>query len=89
MVCYLLALFLGSPKGSKIIVWPSLYDRYVAGLQGAQTRDPGWKLDNIFDVSLRWAHRSFCWFCHEAAHMKTKSLQQSIEVFFFVFFLSH
>ena len=20
------------------------------------------------DLSLRWAHRSFCWFCHEAAH---------------------
>ena len=21
------------------------------------------------DLSLRWAHRSFCWFCHSAAHM--------------------
>ena len=21
------------------------------------------------DLSLRWAHRSFCWFCHEAAHL--------------------
>ena len=21
------------------------------------------------DLSLRWAHRSFCWFCHAAAHM--------------------
>ena len=21
------------------------------------------------DLSLRWAHRPFCWFCHEAAHM--------------------
>ena len=20
------------------------------------------------DLSFRWAHRSFCWFCHEAAH---------------------
>ena len=20
-------------------------------------------------LSLRWAHRSFCWFCHEAAHI--------------------
>ena len=20
------------------------------------------------DLSLRWAHMSFCWFCHEAAH---------------------
>ena len=21
------------------------------------------------DLGLRWAHRSFCWFCHEAAHL--------------------
>ena len=21
------------------------------------------------DLSLRWAYRSFCWFCHEAAHL--------------------
>ena len=21
------------------------------------------------DLSLRWAHRSFCWFCHAAAHL--------------------
>ena len=21
------------------------------------------------DLSLRWAHKTFCWFCHEAAHM--------------------
>ena len=21
------------------------------------------------DLSLRWAQRSFCWFCHEAAHI--------------------
>ena len=20
------------------------------------------------DLSLRWVHRSFCWFCHAAAH---------------------
>ena len=40
------------------------------------------------DLSLRWAHGSFCWFCHEAAHIKTKSLQQSIESVFFFFFLT-
>ena len=22
------------------------------------------------DLSLRWAHKSFCWFCHVAAHFK-------------------
>ena len=21
------------------------------------------------DLSLRWAHMPFCWFCHEAAHV--------------------
>ena len=24
--------------------------------------------DSQADLSLRWAHRSFCWFCHGAAH---------------------
>ena len=93
MVCYLLALFLGSPKGSKIIVWPSLYDRYVAGLQGLKLETLDGSLITYLmptdkaHLSLRWAHRSFCWFCHDVAHMKTKSLQQSIESVFF--FLSH
>ena len=22
------------------------------------------------DLNLRWAHRSFCWFCHEAGYVK-------------------
>ena len=22
------------------------------------------------DLSLRWAHMPFCWFCHEAAHLQ-------------------
>ena len=26
-------------------------------------------VDAQADPSLRWAHRSFCWFCHEAAHI--------------------
>ena len=25
--------------------------------------------DGQADLSLRWAHMSFCWFCHEAAHL--------------------
>ena len=37
------------------------------------------------DLSLRWAHGSFCC-CHEAAHIKTKSLQQSIESVVCLFF---
>ena len=27
------------------------------------------------DLGLRWAHRSVCWFCHEAAQIKTQSSQ--------------
>ena len=37
------------------------------------------------DLTLCGMHRSFCWFCHEAAHMKKKSLQQSIESVCFFF----
>ena len=25
--------------------------------------------DTQADLSLRWAHSHFCWFCHEAAYM--------------------
>ena len=28
----------------------------------------GW-MDDQGDLSLRWVHRSFCWFCHEVAHI--------------------
>ena len=28
-----------------------------------------WAHSEDSDQSLRWAHRSFCWFCHEAAHL--------------------
>ena len=28
----------------------------------------GWP-DAQVDLSLRWAHKSFCWFCHVAAHI--------------------
>ena len=27
------------------------------------------KMDAKADLSLHWAHRSFCWFCHEAAQI--------------------
>ena len=30
---------------------------------------PDWA-DAQADLSLRWAHMSFCWFCHEAAHIQ-------------------
>ena len=26
-------------------------------------------LIRLADMSLRWAHMPFCWFCHEAAHI--------------------
>ena len=28
-----------------------------------------WVLDSKGCLSLRWAHRSFCWFCHAVAHL--------------------
>ena len=28
------------------------------------------------DPSLRWAHMSFCWFCHDAAHIVSSSSQK-------------
>ena len=27
------------------------------------------------DLSLRWAHMPFCWFCHEAAHINLHVMQ--------------
>ena len=32
------------------------------------------------DMSLRWAHRSFCWFCHGAAQMLMQSKQANLYV---------
>ena len=32
------------------------------------------------DLSLRWAHRSFCWFCHAAAHVSTPWLMLLCDV---------
>ena len=28
--------------------------------------------DSEADLSLRWAQSSFCWFCHEAAHLMNR-----------------
>ena len=30
------------------------------------------------DLSLRWAHRSFCWFCHAATHIIWKTKVQTV-----------
>ena len=37
--------------------------------QWAQSEDWSDWVDAQADLSLRWAHRSFCWFCHEAANI--------------------
>ena len=34
------------------------------------------------DLSLRWAHMPFCWFCHDAAHF-TATYSKS---FYYLFF---
>ena len=33
------------------------------------------------DLSLRWAHMPFCWFCHEAAHIVTVRSRQNAKQF--------
>ena len=30
------------------------------------------------DLSLRWAHMPFCWFCHEAAQIRRLALQYQV-----------
>ena len=35
-------------------------------------------MDVQADLSLRWAQRSLCWFCHATAHMNTV-LQQDMD----------
>ena len=39
----------------------------------AHSKDWSDWVDAQADLSLRWAHMSFCWFCHEAAHIKLKT----------------
>ena len=34
----------------------------------SEDSDQTGRIDAQADLSLCWAHRSFCWFCHEAAH---------------------
>ena len=40
-------------------------------MRAAKTDQTG--LDAQADLSLRWAHISFCWFCHEAAHLVSRA----------------
>ena len=35
------------------------------------------------DLSLRWAHRSFCWFCHDAAHFSLTTTYPSLWLYTF------
>ena len=38
------------------------------------------------DLSLRWAYRQFCWFCHVAAHIKTspETISRSTTVILYI-----
>ena len=62
----------------------SLGPKLFSGGQGRLWSDwakcPGWT-----DLSLRWADRSFCWFCHEVAHLHfpKKGLLTSLSLFLF------
>ena len=31
------------------------------------------------DLSLRWAHMPFCWFCHELAHIVLKQVNRKVQ----------
>ena len=37
-------------------------------------------MDVQADLSLRWAHMPFCWFCHEAAHLLTEPISYIVVV---------
>ena len=55
-------------------VW-SVFAVHSVGSQGSKVSSCGqqriWShwADAQADLSLRWVHRSFCWFCHEVAHI--------------------
>ena len=59
---------------------PSLTSVFAVGLKkhwvlsypiGAQQRLGSDLADTQADLSLRWTHGSFCWFCHAAAHVSS------------------
>ena len=37
------------------------------------------------ELRLRWAHRSFCWFCHAAAHIENYPLNIKYPLYLFFF----
>ena len=42
------------------------------------------------DLRLRWAHRSFCWFCHVVAHLSLwRNKQKSPEIIPVTLFLEY
>ena len=43
----------------------------------AKSKDWSDWTDAQADLSLRWAHRSFCWFCHEAVHLFSKHIAEN------------
>ena len=51
----------------------SLYERLWSDWADAQA-----------DLSLRWAHFPFCWFCHEVAHLVFTSKKVNILYFLFI-----
>ena len=43
----------------------------------APSKDSDQPMDAQADLSLHWEHRSFCWFCHEAAHLSERKHHHS------------
>ena len=55
----------GHPLPSVCAQWLAKDPRFLH----AESEDSAWA-DAWADLSLRWAHRSFCWFCHVVAQFK-------------------
>ena len=64
-------------------VWSVFAVRTNLGTHWAHSEDWSDWADSQADLSLRWAHRSFCWFCHGTAYFMSviKATKSIIHVY--------
>ena len=53
-------------------IWAASWQNHQNGMCAQQRLGSDWA-DAQADLSFRWAHMPFCWFCHEAAHFMYSS----------------
>ena len=53
---------------SSLSTWKQLRSLAVHWAHSKDSDQTGWMPRLQADLSLHWAHRSFCWFCYEVAH---------------------